>query len=132
MVVVDSSVWIDYFIGKETLQTKRLEDLIGGTIIVVGDLILAEVLQGFREDRDYKIAKSLLEELELVTMTGIDIAFKSADNYRSLRKKGLTVRKTIDCLIATYCIQNNLPLLYSDRDFDAFSKNLGLKSVLNS
>src|SRR3989338_442024 len=132
MVVVDSSVWIDYFIGKETLQTKLLEDLIGGTIIVVGDLILAEVLQGFREDRDYKIAKSLLEELELVTMTGIDIAFKSADNYRSLRKKGLTVRKTIDCLIATYCIQNNLPLLYSDRDFDAFSKNLGLKSVLNS
>jgi predicted nucleic acid-binding protein len=132
MVVVDSGVWIDYFIGNETIQTKRLEDLISSTIIVVGDLILAEVLQGFREDRDYKIAKSLLEELELVTMTGIDIALKSADNYRSLRKKGLTVRKTIDCLIATYCIQNDLPLLYSDRDFDAFAKNLGLKPVLNS
>ena len=132
MVVVDSGVWIDYFIGKETIQTKRLEDLISSTIIVVGDLVLAEVLQGFREDRDYKIAKSLLEELELVTMTGIDIALKSADNYRSLRKKGLTVRKTIDCLIATYCIQNDLPLLYSDRNFDAFSKNLGLKPVLNS
>ena len=132
MVVVDSSVWIDYFIGKENLQTKRLEDLLSGTIIVVGDLVLAEVLQGFREDRDYKIAKSLLEELELVAMTGIDIAFKSADNYRFLRKKGLTVRKTMDCLIATYCIQNNLPLLYSDKDFDAFSKHLGLKSVLNS
>lgn len=132
MVVVDSGVWVDYFIGKETIQTKRLEDLISSTIIVVGDLVLAEVLQGFREDRDYKIAKSLLEELELVTMTGIDIALKSADNYRSLRKKGLIVRKTIDCLIATYCIQNDFPLLYSDRDFDAFAKNLGLKPVLNS
>lgn len=132
MVVVDSSVWIDYFIGKETLHTKRLDDLLSSTIIVVGDLVLAEVLQGFREDRDYKIAKSLLEELEMVTMAGIDIALKSADNYRFLRKKGLTVRKTMDCLIATFCIQNNLPLLYSDKDFDVFSKHLGLKAVLSS
>lgn len=127
MVVVDSSVWIDYFNGKDTLQTERLGSLLSGTIIVVGDLILAEVLQGFRDDRDYKIAKSLLEELELVAMSDIDIALKSANNYRLLRKKGMTVRKTIDCLIATYCIENQLPLLHSDKDFDAFSKYLGLK-----
>ncbi len=130
MVVVDSSVWIDYFNGKDTLQTERLGNVISGSIIVVGDLILAEVLQGFREDRDYKIAKSLLEELELVTMSNVDIAFKSANNYRFLRKKGMTVRKTVDCLIATYCIENQLPLLHSDKDFDAFSAHLGLKSVM--
>ncbi len=132
MVVVDSGVWIDYFNGNENLQTKRLEALLSSTIIIVGDLILAEVLQGFRLDRDFKIARSLLEELELVSMTGIDIALKSAENYRSLRKKDATVRKTIDCLIATYCIQNKFPLLYSDRDFHPFSKHLGLMPVLSA
>ncbi|MDY6922058.1 MAG: PIN domain nuclease [Pseudomonadota bacterium] len=132
MVVVDSSVWIDYFNGQENSQTKRLDDLLSSTIIIVGDLILAEVLRGFKRDRDFKTARSLLEELELVSMAGMEIALKSAENYRSLRKKGATVRKTMDCLIATYCIQKKLPLLYSDRDFSAFSQHLGLKSVLTT
>jgi len=129
MVVVDSGVWVDYFNGTDNAQTDRLGVVLGSSIIVVGDLILTEVLQGFKDDRDYKIAKSLLEELELVTMSNIDIALKSANNYRFLRKKGLTVRKKIDCLIATFCIENHLPLLYSDRDFEPFIKHLGLKSA---
>ena len=87
MVVVDSSVWIDYFNGQENSQTKRLDDLLSSTIIIVGDLILAEVLRGFKRDRDFKTARSLLEELELVSMAGMEIALKSAENYRSLRKK---------------------------------------------
>ena len=99
---------------------------------MVGDLILAEVLQGFRNDSDYKTARSLLEDFELVAISSVDISIKSADNYRLLRKKGLTVRKTIDCLIATYCIENKISLLHSDRDFDAFVKHLGLKLALNS
>ncbi len=133
MVLVDSSVWIDYFsTDRSTPQTEHLEQLVSTTPIVVGDLILAEVLQGFKSDSDYKTARSLLENFELVNISNTDIAIKSADNYRQLRKKGLTVRKTIDCLIATYCIENNIALLHSDRDFDAFVKNLGLKLALNS
>ncbi len=133
MVLVDSSVWIDYFsTDRSTPQTEHLEQLVSTTPIVVGDLILAEVLQGFKSDSDYKTARSLLENFELVNISNTDIAIKSADNYRQLRKKGLTVRKTIDCLIATYCIENNIALLHSDRDFDAFVKNLGLKLALHS
>ena len=133
MVLVDSSVWIDYFsTGRSTPQTEHLERLVSTTPVVVGDLILAEVLQGFRNDSDYKTARSLLEDFERVALSSVDIAIKSADNYRLLRKKGLTVRKTIDCLIATYCIENKISLLHSDRDFDAFVKHLGLKLALNS
>lgn len=133
MVLVDSSVWIDYFsTDKSTPQTEHLEQLASTTPIVVGDLILAEVLQGFRNDNDYKIARSLLEGFEMVTISSVGIAIKSADNYRLLRKKGLTVRKTVDCLIATYCIENEISLLHSDRDFDAFVKHLGLRVALNS
>ena len=132
MVLVDSSVWIDYFsTDRSTPQTEHLEQLVSTTPIVVGDLILAEVLQGFRNDSDYKTARSLLEDFEMVNISSIEIAIKSADNYRLLRKKGLTVRKTID-LIATYCIENKISLLHSDRDFDAFVKHLGLKLALNS
>ena len=133
MVLVDSSVWIDYFsTDRSTPQTEHLEQLVSTTPIVVGDLILAEVLQGFRNDNDYKTARSLLENFEMATISSVEIAIKSADNYRLLRKKGLTVRKTIDCLIATYCIENKISLLHSDRDFDAFVKHLGLKLALNS
>ena len=133
MVLVDSSVWIDYFsTDRSTPQTEHLEQLVSTTPIVVGDLILAEVLQGFRNDNDYKTARSLLENFEMVTISSVEIAIKSADNYRLLRKKGLTVRKTIDCLIATYCIENKISFLHSDRDFDAFVKHLGLKLALNS
>jgi predicted nucleic acid-binding protein len=129
MVLVDTSVWIDFFNGKDTAQTTRLESLLSGTIIVVGDLILAELLQGFARDRDYAIARSLLEELELVQLCNVELAIKAAQNYRTLRKQGITVRKTIDTVIATYCIENRLPLLFSDRDFQPFVDNLALKDA---
>ena len=131
MIVVDSSVWIGYLSSSaQTPQTQLLDDLLGREKIVVGDLILAEVLQGFRSDRDYRNAKSLLASLDYRSMIGREIALMSAANYRRLRKKGITVRKTIDCLIATFCITERLPLLHADDDFRAFEKHLGLVSLI--
>lgn len=126
-LLVDSSVWIDYFNGAVTLQTSHLDDVLGRELIVTGDLIIAEVLQGFRLDRDYKLARNALHKLPVFEMVGPQIAEKSAVNYRILRKSGITVRKTIDCLIATFCIENDLTLLHSDRDFDSFEQHLGLQ-----
>ena len=131
MIVVDSSVWISYFSSSaQTPQTQLLDDLLGREKIVVGDLILAEVLQGFRSDRDYRDAQSLLASLDYRGMIGREIALMSVANYRRLRKKGITVRKTIDCLIATFCITERLPLLHADDDFRAFEKYLGLVSLM--
>jgi hypothetical protein len=130
MVLVDTSVWIDYFNGQTTAQTELLDALLSSTIVVVGDLIVAEVLQGFSSDKDYKVAKNLLTELELVSLCNLARAIKAAEHYRVLRKQGITIRKTIDCLIATFCIETHLPLLYADRDFDPFAKLLGLKPAL--
>ncbi|WP_172657277.1 PIN domain nuclease [Myxosarcina sp. GI1] len=130
MVLVDTSVWIDYFNGKNTAQTEKLDILLSSTIVIVGDLILTEILQGFRADKDYRFAKQLLTELELISLCNVSYGIKSANNYRKLRKQGITIRKTIDCLIATYCIENKLPLLYSDKDFEPFTKYLNLKSAL--
>lgn len=118
MVLVDTSVWVDFFNGKMTDETEKLDHYLSSTVIVVGDLILTEVLQGFRSDKDYRIVKSLLTELEQVRLCNTDLAIQSAQNYRALRKQGITIRKTIDCLIATYCIETKTPLLFSDRDFD--------------
>ena len=131
MVLVDTSVWVQFFNGQETPQTAKLDELLSSTIIVVGDLILAEILQGFRLDNDYRQAKSLLTALELVSLTSTELAIQSADHYRTLRKKGITVRKTIDCLIATYCIKMQMPLLFEDKDFNPFVSHLGLKSILS-
>ena len=127
MVLVDTSVWIDFLNGNTTAQSEKLDDFLSSTVIVVGDLILAEILQGFRSDKDYKTAKRLLQELELVSLCSIPYAIKSAENYRFLRKKGFTIRKTMDCLIATYCIEKRLPLLYSDSDFEPFVLHLELQ-----
>ncbi len=127
MVLIDTSVWVDFFNGKISDQTEKLDHYLSSTVIIVGDLILAEVLQGFRNDKDYQIAKSLLTELELVQLCNSDLAIKSAQNYRMLRKQGITIRKTIDCLIATYCIETKTPLLFSDRDFVPYVENLRLK-----
>jgi len=129
MMVVDSSVWIDYFNGKITKQTDLLHSLLGNELIVVGDLILTEVLQGFQNDKDFKKAGELLDSLIFRQMLGKELAVKSAKNYRRLRKKGVTVRKTIDVIIATFCIANNLPLLHSDRDFYPMQKHLNLKVI---
>jgi len=129
MILVDSSVWIDYFNGKITKQTNFLDSLLGSEVIVIGDIILTEVLQGFQQDRDFNKAMKLLDSLIFRQMLGKEIAVKSAKNYRVLRKKGGTVRKTIDFIIATFCIANNLPLLHSDRDFHPMEKYLNLKVI---
>ena len=129
MIMVDSSVWIDYFNGRDTPETRQLDSLLGITPIVIGDIILAEVLQGFRNDKDYNTAKSLLTSLTVFDLLGAKMALNSADNYRQLRKQGITIRKTADVIIASYCIENNLPLLFADKDFVPFVKHLKLTSV---
>ncbi|MBL3591800.1 MAG: PIN domain nuclease [gamma proteobacterium endosymbiont of Lamellibrachia anaximandri] len=111
MIFVDSSVWINFFNGKKSSETDRLDYLLCSEPVALGDLVLIEVLQGFRHDSDYETAKELLTSLTILDLGGQDIAVKSADNFRLLRKRGITVRKTIDVLIATYCINNNLPSL---------------------
>jgi predicted nucleic acid-binding protein len=126
MILIDSSVWIDYFNGNQTSQTDWLDSSLGNTPIIIGDLILTEVLQGFQSDRDFKIAKDLLLDIPFVTMGGQALALESAMNYRFLRRKGVTVRKTIDVIIGTFCIHNHLALLHCDHDFDPMVKFLGL------
>jgi len=130
MIVVDSSVWIDYFTGKITPEVKKLDSLLGEEPVAIGDLMLIEVLQGFRTDKDFRKAKKLLLSLAIVNMLDTAIALKSAANFRTLRKKGITIRKTIDTIIATYCIENKLPLLFSDKDFQPFHKHLKLKNAI--
>lgn len=126
MIVVDSSVWIDYFSGADTPQTDKLDNTLGIKPVAIGDLILTEVLQGFRYDKDYKIARNVFEDVTIFDMLGMQMAIKSAENFRALRKKGITVRKTADVIIATFCIEQKLPLLFSDKDFKPFVKHLGL------
>lgn len=130
MILVDSSVWIDYFRGTATPQTDKLDSLLGVELIATGDLILAEVLQGFTDERDFNQAKKLMTALVLVELGGAELAIQAARNFRTLRARGITVRKTIDTLIATRCIENGLPLLYSDRDFEPFVEYLGLRSAM--
>jgi len=130
MTLVDSSVWIDYFRGVSTLQSEMLDSLLGNEPVMTGDLILAEVLQGFNSDRDFNQARKLLTSLAVIVLGGQDIAIQAAKNFRALRAKGVTVRKTIDTVIATRCIVSGLKLLYSDRDFDPFVEHLNLRSAL--
>ena len=127
MIIVDSSVWIDFFRGIESIETQKLESLLGAEPIAMGDLILSEVLQGFKSDRDFKQAKKLLSNFECFSMVGEKTAIKSAENYRLLRSQGITIRKTIDCLIATFCIENNHSLLFSDKDFIPFANIFKMK-----
>jgi len=129
MIVVDSSVWIDYFNGKITKQTNLLDALLGTEPVVIGDIILTEVLQGFRDNNDFNKAKALFGRLIFRPMLGRDLAIKSAENYRRLRRKGVTVTKTIDVMIATFCIESGLPLLHSDRDFQPMERHLSLKAI---
>ena len=130
MILVDSSVWIDYFRGVSSAETEALETLLGNEVLAVGDIILTEVLQGFTNDRDFKDALRLMSTLHQIDIVGEALAVQAATNFRHLRSLGITVRKTIDTLIATRCIENGLPLLYSDRDFDPFVEHLGLTSAL--
>jgi predicted nucleic acid-binding protein len=130
VILVDSSVWIDYFRGTPTPEAEKLDLLLGTEPIATGDLILTEVLQGFVSDRDFNQAKKLLTSLLIVDLAGQDMAIQAAKNFRVLRALGITVRKTIDTVIATRCIESRLSLLYSDRDFDPFVEHLGLRSAL--
>ena len=132
MILVDSSVWVDYFNGRASEETDCLDALLGLEPLAIGDLILAEVLQGFRDDAACRIARRLLSALTVYDLLGAARAIRVAENYRFLRKKGLTVRKTSDGIIATFCIDEDLPLLYSDRDFDPYVRHLGLRSALDA
>jgi predicted nucleic acid-binding protein len=127
VIVVDSSVWIDFFHGVSSLEVERLDGLLGVTPLAIGDLILVEVMQGFRTDQDVATAQQLFRSLALLPMLGGSNAWKAAENVRQLRRKGITVRKTIDGIIATACIEANLPLLFSDRDFQPYVEHLGLE-----
>jgi predicted nucleic acid-binding protein len=127
LILVDSSVWIDYFHGTVNAQTDKLDSLLGREPLAIGDLILTEVLEGCDNDRDFHTAQTMLTSLLVVDLGGRDIAIRAARNRRALRKPGLSVRKTIDTVIATRCIDSGYTLLHSDRDFEPFVKHLGLR-----
>lgn len=127
MILVDSSVWIDHFRGNDTPQVALLDRVLASEPVAIGDLILVEVLQGFTNDRDFNQARRLLTALTVIEIGGAGIAVQTAQNFRRLRALGITVRKTIDTLIATRCIVDGLTLLHSDRDFDPFEQYLGLR-----
>lgn len=129
MILVDSSVWIDYFNDVSAWQTDLLDDYLSDVPIVIGDLILTEVLQGFRSDKEFETARQFLGVLPFRRMGGYDVAVQSARNYRFLRKNGVTVRKTIDVVIATFCIMEGLTLLHNDRDFAPMISHFPLKVV---
>ena len=128
MILVDSSVWIDYFNGIPTWQTDLLDNYLSNVPIVIGDLILTEVLQGFKSNKDYETAKAFLSDLPFRQMGGYDVAIQSAENYRLLRKAGVTVKKTIDVIIATFCIIEELTLLHDDRDFNPMATCFSLRT----
>ena len=128
-LLVDSSVWIDYFNGTITPQTDFLDAALGEQEIIVGDLILAEVLQGFRQQHEFEQAQTALLSFSVVPIVGQKVAIQSAKNYRFLRQNGVTIRKTSDCLIATFCIENRIQLLQADRDFNGFVQHFDLQVV---
>jgi predicted nucleic acid-binding protein len=127
VILVDSSVWIDYYNGNTTAQTEKLDELLGRRHLAIGDLILTEVLQGFRSDKEFEEAYNQLTSFTVVELGGEQIALQAARNFRRLRKLGLTVRNTVNTVIATRCIEDGHTLLHSDRDFDPFVKHLGLR-----
>ena len=129
MILVDSSVWIDYLRGTASPQAEKLDALLGTVPLAIGDLILTEVLQGCATDREFNAEKRTLSTLQTVNLGGLELAIEAAKNFRKLRALGFTVRKTIDTVIATRCIMDGLELLHSDRDFDPFEKHLGLRCV---
>jgi predicted nucleic acid-binding protein len=129
VILVDSSVWVDFFRGKPSVQTDLLDSLLDSHELGIGDLVFTEVLQGCKLDKEFNEVRRLLGRLELITLGGEDIVVEAANNYRKLRRLGLTVRGTIDVVLATRCIVSGHQLLHSDRDFDAFERHLGLRCV---
>ena len=127
MILVDSSVFIDYFNGKNNRHTDELNSLLGNELVITGDYILAEVLQGFRNDKDFKIAKEMMQSFPCFNICNEELAIKSAENFRYLRTKGITIRKTVDLIIGTFCIENDIELLHNDKDFEPMEQHLNLK-----
>jgi hypothetical protein len=127
MMVVDTSVWIDYVNGVCTAQTDILDRELKQDRVVTGDLIIVEFLQGFRDNKQFQQARKLMDSLEYYDFIGKDMAIKAAQNFRLLRKKGVTIRKTIDVLIATFCIEHGFELLHNDKEYEQMEKILGLR-----
>jgi predicted nucleic acid-binding protein len=132
MIIADTSVWIDYFNGIDGPETVLLDKKLDSDLVAVGDLILLETLQGFKSDKDYKLAKNNLLLLDQHNFLNGDLVLKASENYLKLRKKGITIRKTNDVIIASYCIEHKIPLLFSDRDFKPFVELLNLIPVLKT
>ena len=130
MTLIDTSVWIDYFNDAHSEQTDRLDSLLFNGAAAMGDLIFLEILQGFRSDKQYDLVRRKLSKMERYELLGDSMVLPCAQNYRKLRKQGITIRKTPDVIIATYCIKNSIPLLFSDRDFVPFVQHLGLIDAL--
>jgi len=126
LTLIDTSVWIDYFNGNDTDESNQLDTLLHDGEAAMGDLIFLEILQGFRSDQQYETVRRKLTKLERYKLFGDAMVLPCAQNYRTLRKLGITLRKTPDVIIATYCIENSVPLLFSDRDFRPFVQHLGL------
>ena len=127
MILVDTSVWIDYFNGVENRQTEILDRILSEQSVLIGDIILTEILQGFDSDKDYRLAKQALDPLDCVHLGGKSLAIEAASNFRHLRSKGITIRKTVDMLIASWCIEHDVELLHNDKDFDRIAKELPLR-----
>ena len=127
MIVADTSVWIDYVNGVVTPQTDMLDSELECRRVATGDLMLVEFLQGFREKNQFQEAKKIMDSLEYYDFAGRGIAIKAAQNFRTLREKGITIRKTINVLIATFCIEHGFELLHNDRGFDPMEEVLGLR-----
>jgi predicted nucleic acid-binding protein len=129
VILADTSIWIDFFNGKITPETNILDKALADSNVIIGDLILLEVLQGIRNDNEYKKTLKALETLDSFELFGKTMVLDCAKNFRKLRKKGQTIRKTADLIIATFCIKNKIPLLYSDRGFIPFSEYLELPAI---
>jgi predicted nucleic acid-binding protein len=129
VIVVDTTVWIDFLNGRNLPHVRRLRQLLGEGEIIIGDLMLCEILQGLATERAAREVEELLRRFDVVSMVGDAIAVAAARNFRALRARGVTVRTTIDLLIGTWCIENGLPLLHNDRDFHPMARYLGLVEV---
>ena len=132
MILVDTSVWIDYFNGKACWQTDYLDGALSNDTILTGDIILCEILQGFHTNKEFNTAKNALDVLECVPIGGKQLAIQAANNFSYLRKKGITIRKTVDILIGTWCIESGISLLHNDKDFNQMAKHLPLGVIKNS
>ena len=129
MILVDTSVWIDHLNNAPTGQVARLRELIPTTPLLIGDLILCEILQGLRSERAARLVERGLRRFAIASLLNVNLAVRAAANYRFLRSKGATIRKTIDVIIGTFCIEYGHVLLHDDRDFEPMVRFLGLRTI---